>query len=104
MCDRITMQNFLSEILQSDTPVLLDFFAPWCAPCRALSAELEQISDNYTGVIRVCRVNVDEEPRLADRYNITEIPTVIFFKNGMPTDRFTGFRNAEEIEAIIARI
>lgn len=104
MCDRITMQNFLSEILQSDTPVLLDFFAPWCAPCRALSAELEQISDNYTGVIRVCRVNVDEEPRLADRYNITEIPTVIFFKNGMPTDRFTGFRNAEEIEAMIARI
>lgn len=104
MCDRITMQNFLSEILQSDTPVLLDFFAPWCAPCRALSAELEQISDNYTGVIRVCRVNVDEEPRLADRYNITEIPTVIFFKNGMPTDRFSGFRNAEEIEAMIARI
>lgn len=104
MCDRITMQNFLSEILQSDTPVLLDFFAPWCAPCRALSAELEQISDNYTGVIRVCRVNVDEEPRLADRYNITEIPTVIFFKNGMPTDRFTGFRNAEEIEAMIATI
>lgn len=104
MCDKITSQNFSSEVLQSDTPVLLDFFAPWCAPCRMLSAELEQISEDYAGKLRVCRVNVDDETKLVGRFNISEIPTVIFFKNGRPTDRFTGFRNAEEIEAMIARI
>ena len=104
MFDRITGQNFLSEILQSDIPVLLDFYAPWCAPCRMLSAVLEDVSEDYDGLIRVCGVNIDEEPQLADRYNITEIPTVIFFKNGRPTDRFTGFRGADEIEAMISRI
>lgn len=104
MCDIINRHNFLREILQSDTPVLLDFFAPWCTPCRMLSAVLDDISDSYDGMLRVCRVNVDRETELADKYNISEIPTVIFFKNGRPTDRFTGFRSAEEIEAMIARI
>ena len=104
MCDRINEHNFTREILQSETPVLLDFFAPWCTPCRMLSAVLEQISEDYDGLIRVCRVNVDDEMKLADRYNIAEIPTVIFFKNGRPTDRFTGFRSADEIEAMISRI
>lgn len=104
MCDGINRYNFLREILQSETPVLLDFFAPWCTPCRMLSAVLEQISEDYDGMLRVCRVNVDNETELADRYNISEIPTVIFFKNGRPTDRFTGFRSADEIEAMIARI
>ena len=104
MCDRINEHNFTREILQADTPVLLDFFAPWCTPCRMLSAVLEQISEDYDGLIRVCRVNVDDEMKLADRYNIAEIPTVIFFKNGRPTDRFTGFRSADEIEAMISRI
>ena len=104
MCDGINEHNFFREILQSDTPVLLDFFAPWCTPCRMLSAVLEKIGEDYDGLLRVCRVNVDDEPELADRYNIAEIPTVIFFKNGRPTDRFTGFRSADEIEAMISRI
>ena len=104
MCDRINEHNFTREILQSETPVLLDFFAPWCTPCRMLSAVLEKIGEDYDGLLRVCRVNVDDEPELADRYNIAEIPTVIFFKNGRPTDRFTGFRSADEIEAMISRI
>ena len=104
MCDRINTVNFQREILQSEMPVLLDFFAPWCTPCRMLSAVLDDISEDYVGIIRVCRVNVDDEKELSDRYGINEIPTVIFFKNGRPTDRFTGFRSAEEIEAMITRI
>lgn len=104
MCEGINRHNFLNEILQSDTPVLLDFFAPWCTPCRMLSAVLEQIGEDYDGMIRVCKVNVDSEPELADKYNISEVPTVIFFKNGRPTDRFSGFRSADDIEAMIARI
>lgn len=104
MCDGINTANFQREILQSEMPVLLDFFAPWCTPCRMLSAVLNDISEDYVGIIRVCRVNVDDEKELSDRYGINEIPTVIFFKNGRPTDRFTGFRSAEEIEAMITRI
>lgn len=104
MCDGINTENFQREILQSEMPVLLDFFAPWCTPCRMLSAVLDDISEDYVGIIRVCRVNVDDEKELSDRYGINEIPTVIFFKNGRPTDRFTGFRSAEEIEAMITRI
>lgn len=104
MCDGINTANFQREILQSEMPVLLDFFAPWCTPCRMLSAVLNDISEDYIGIIRVCRVNVDDEKDLSDRYGIDEIPTVIFFKNGRPTDRFTGFRSAEEIEAMITRI
>ncbi len=104
MCDGINTANFQREILQSEMPVLLDFFAPWCTPCRMLSAVLDDISEDYVGIIRVCRVNVDDEKELSDRYGIDEIPTVIFFKNGRPTDRFTGFRSAEEIEAMITRI
>ena len=104
MCDGINTANFQREILQSEMPVLLDFFAPWCTPCRMLSAVLNDISEDYVGIIRVCRVNVDNEKELSDRYGIDEIPTVIFFKNGRPTDRFTGFRSAEEIEAMITRI
>ena len=104
MCDGINTANFQREILQSEMPVLLDFFAPWCTPCRMLSAVLDDISEDYVGIIRVCRVNVDNEKELSDRYGINEIPTVIFFKNGRPTDRFTGFRSAEEIEAMITRI
>ena len=104
MCDGINTANFQREILQSEMPVLLDFFAPWCTPCRMLSAVLDDISEDYVGIIRVCRVNVDDEKELSGRYGIDEIPTVIFFKNGRPTDRFTGFRSAEEIEAMITRI
>lgn len=104
MYDGINRHNFHREILQSDTPVLLDFFAVWCTPCRMLSAVLEQISEDYEGMIRVCRVNVDNETELADKYNISEIPTVIFFKNGRPADRFTGFRSMDEIEAMISKI
>lgn len=104
MCDGINTANFQREILQSELPVLLDFFAPWCTPCRMLSAVLDDISEDYVGIIRICRVNVDDEKELYDRYGIDEIPTVIFFKNGRPTDRFTGFRSAEEIEAMITRI
>ena len=104
MCDGINTANFQREILQSEMPVLLDFFAPWCTPCRMLSAVLDDISEDYVGIIRVCRVNVDDEKELSDRYGIDEIPTVIFFKNGKPTDRFTGFHSAEEIEAMITRI
>ena len=103
MFREINRQNFGKEIYQSDMPVLLDFFAPWCTPCKMLSNELEKLSASLDGKLRVCRVNVDSEKDLADKYLIREIPTVFFFKSGIPTDRFTGYRSAEELDAIIAK-
>lgn len=104
MYDEINGRNFTSEVIRSDIPVLLDFSAPWCTPSRMLSSVLEEISENYDGMIRVCSVDVDSNSHLADIYEIDEVPTVIFFKNGRPTDRFTGFRCEEEIESMISRI
>lgn len=104
MCDEVNSRSFNDAVLRSDIPVLLDFYSKWCTPCRMLSAVLEKIAENYDGMIRICKVNVDRERDLADQYEIHEIPTVIFFKNGIPTDRFTGFRSADEIEAMISKI
>lgn len=103
MNTEITEDNFLREVLLSDTPVLLDFFASWCTPCMMLAEELEQIGGYYGGTVRICRVNVDIETGLAARYSINEVPTVILFVNGRSAARFTGFRSAEDIEAMILR-
>lgn len=104
MLEKISSRNFSSEILQSELPVLLDFYSTWCISCRMLLAELERISEKCSDRIRVCRVNVENEPELAAKYRIYEIPTVIFFRDGRPSDRFIGFRSAEEIENMISKI
>lgn len=97
----INSESFDREVMQSELPVLLDFYATWCTPCRMLSDVLDEISEIYDGMIRVCRVNVDNEQELADRFGIYQIPTVILFNDGAPYDRFTGYRNREEIADLV---
>ena len=78
----LTKENFKSEVLESSTPVLVDFWASWCGPCKMLSPIVDQIADEYYGKVKVGKINVDEQMSLAIDYKIEVIPTLIFFKEG----------------------
>ena len=78
----ITNDNFKAEVLESDVPVLADFWAEWCVPCKMVEPILEQMAEEYKGKIKVARINVDEEGELASSYNIVSIPTILLFHNG----------------------
>ena len=97
----LTEQNFEAEVLQSDKPVLIDFWAPWCGPCRMLAPAVAQIAEEYEGKAKVCKVNVDDEPGLARQFGISGIPTVLIFKNGQLTDTLVGLRPKAELEALL---
>ena len=85
----VTLENFEAEVIKSDLPVLVDFWASWCGPCRMLSPIVDQIAEERTD-IKVCKVNVDEQEELAMRFGIMSIPTLIVFKNGEVTKKTMG--------------
>lgn len=86
----VTDKSFGSEVLGSDIPVLVDYWAPWCGPCRMAAPVLEKIADEYEGRLKVCKVNVDENREAASQYHIMSIPTMLLFKNGELVDQITG--------------
>ncbi len=97
----ITEQNFESEVLQSDKPVLVDFWASWCGPCRMLAPVIAELAEEYEGRARVGKVNVDEQQALAVRYRVSSIPTVIVFKNGEPVASSVGVRPKAQLEELL---
>lgn len=92
----LTKDNFVQEVLRSDQPVLVDFWAPWCGPCQALASTIDEIAQEQSGV-KVGKVNVDNEPELARQYRIMSIPTLMVFRDGEAARREVGGRSKEEI-------
>ena len=93
----ITDTNFQAEVLESDTPVLVDFWAPWCGPCRIIAPSLEEINDENDN-LRVVKLNVDENQQTAAQYNVMSIPTLIVFKNGQPAKTIIGAMPKKRLE------
>ena len=97
----ITKENFESEVLNSDIPVLLDFWATWCGPCRMIAPTLAQIAEENEGRLKVGKVNVDEEMELAMRFGIISIPTLIVMRNGKEAAKLVGYRPKADIEKLL---
>lgn len=98
---KITAGNFEEEVLKSDIPVLVDFWATWCGPCQMLSPIIAELAEEYAGKIKVGKVNTDEEGQLAQKFGIMSIPTVMFFKDGEVVETVVGFRPKEDFVRII---
>jgi thioredoxin 1 len=97
----VTAENFETEVLKSSIPVLVDFWAEWCMPCRMLAPTLEEISKAYAGKLKVAKLNVDEVPDIASNYGIVSIPTLIVFHNGQPVAQHVGLAPRQTLESLV---
>ena len=97
----VTDATFDEQVIQSEVPVLVDFWAPWCGPCRMVAPVLEQIAEKYQGRAKVVKVNVDEEQRVAGQMGVRSIPTIALFHNGRAVETVAGARPAEALSRIL---
>ena len=93
--------NFDEEVLRSDKPVLVDFFAEWCGPCKMMAPVIDELAGEMEGTAVIGKLNVDEAPQTAAKYGVQSIPTVIVFKGGEEVNRSVGFKNKEDLKALL---
>ncbi len=97
----VTADTFESEVLNSDTPVLVDFWAEWCGPCKMIAPILDQVASEYTGKLRVAKLDLDENQAVAMKYNVRSIPTLMLFKNGAVEAQHVGMLSKEQLKNLL---
>src|SRR5262245_17825253 len=100
----LTQQNFASEVLESPTPVLVDFWGEWCPPCKALAPILDELAEEYEGRVKIGKVNIDQEQQLAVEYGIRAVPTMLLFKAGQVADQIVGLKSKRDLKASFERV
>lgn len=104
MATPVTDAQFPAEVLQSTLPVLVDFWAPWCGPCKAMNPILEELEKEYEGKVKVVKMNVDENTDVPGQFNVMSIPTFVILKNGVPAGSFVGARSKQDMKNELDRI
>jgi len=97
----ITKSNFEEKVLKSDKPIMVDFWAAWCGPCRAVAPAMDELSEEYDGRALIGKVNVDEEGELAGKFRVMSIPTIMLFKGGQVVEKIIGLRSKAELSRIL---
>ncbi|HEU5123158.1 MAG TPA: thioredoxin [Verrucomicrobiae bacterium] len=100
----LTQETFAKEVLQSPTPVLVDFWAEWCGPCKMIAPILDELADEYEGRVTIAKVNIDEQQSIAAEYGIRAIPTLLLFDKGQVADQIVGLRSKRDLKASFDRI
>ena len=100
----LTQENFAAEVLQAPMPVLVDFWAEWCGPCKMIGPVLDELAEEYSGRVKIGKVNIDEQPELATQYGVRAIPTLLLFHQGQVADQMVGLRSKRDLKASFARV
>ncbi len=100
----LTQENFAAEVLKASEPVLVDFWAEWCGPCKMIGPVLDELAEEYNGKVKIGKVNIDQQQGLAAEYGVRAIPTLLLFHQGQVADQMVGLRSKRDLKASLARV